>query len=158
MHRTHVFVSGCLIVALTAGAGAQSKPNFSGTWKLNPAESDFTDHGTVPDRLVRTLRHNGNTLGYMEDWQKGDRKNHFDIELEIGGGADESDAAGIVKVEWKDSTLLVHILYNPGTPRQAEQSEIWSLGDDGKKLTDQTVWRTAKGQEFHIRRVFDKQP
>src|SRR5579864_5235286 len=98
MRRIPFIVSGCLFFALAACAGAQSKPNFSGTWKLNLAESDYTDHGVVPDRLVRTLRHNGNTLGYMEDWQKGDRKSHFDIELEIGGGADESDAAGIVKV------------------------------------------------------------
>src|SRR5256885_1419604 len=107
----------CVSFALAACAWAQSKPDFSGTWKLNPAESDFSDHGAVPDRLVRTLRQSGNALRYKEEWAKGDRKNQFDIELEIGGQADASDAAGIVTVEWKDSSLLVKILYNPGTDR-----------------------------------------
>ena len=146
-----------LSLAFAICAAAQSKPNFSGTWVLNAAASDFSDHGVVPDRLVRTLRHHGGALGYKEEWAKGDRKTKFDIELEIGGAADESDAAGIVEVKWKDATLLVNILYNPGTPRQAEQFEKWSLSDDGKRLVDETMWRTAKGQEFHFKRVFDKQ-
>ena len=146
------------IAVLTASAWAQSAPDFSGVWKLNPAASDFSDHGAVPDRLVRTLRQKGNTLRYNEEWAKGERKNHFDIELEFGGPPDESDAAGIVKVERKDATLLVNILYNPGTDRQAEQIEIWSLTDEGNQLVDQTTYRTVKGREFHLKRVFDKQP
>jgi hypothetical protein len=139
-------------------AWAQAKPDFSGTWKLDPAASDYTDHGVVPDRLVRTLKQSGKTLRYKEEWAKGDRKNNFDIKLDIGGGPDESDAAGIVTVEWKDATLLVKILYNPGTDRQADQTEIWSLSADGKTITDQTVYRTVKGNEFHFKRVFEKQP
>lgn len=48
------------------------------------------------------------------DWAKCDHKNQFDIELAFGGPANESDEAGIVTVERKDSSLLVKILYDPG--------------------------------------------
>ena len=153
MHRV-----AYLLVTLTACAAAQSKADFSGVWKLNPAASDYSDHGVVPDRFIRTLRQSDKTLRYKEEWTRGDRKNNFDIEVEFGGPPDVSDAAGIVKVEKKDATLLVNILYNPGTERQAEQMEIWSLEEGGKRLVDQTTYRTAKGREFHFKRVFDKQP
>ena len=139
-------------------AAAQSKADFTGVWKLNAAASDFSDHGAVPDRYIRTLRQSGNTLRYKEEWARGDSKSSFDIQLKLGGPPDVSDAAGIVTVEKKDATLLVKILYNPGTDREAQQTEIWSLSGDGKQLLDQTTYRTAKGREFHLKRVFDKQP
>jgi hypothetical protein len=147
-----------LSLAFALCASAQSKPDYSGIWVLNAAASDFSDHGTAPDRLIWTFRHDGKTLGFKQDWAKGDKKDKFDIDLEIGGAPHVSDEAGIIEAKWKDSTLLVNFLYNPGTPRQSEKFEKWSLSSDGKRLIDEMTYRNAKGDEYHIKRVFDKQP
>ena len=43
--------SAFAVLALAASLAAQSKPNFSGTWKLNVAKSDF---GVLPPSNGRT--------------------------------------------------------------------------------------------------------
>jgi hypothetical protein len=48
-------------------------------------------------------------------------------------------------------------MFNPGTPRQAEQEERWSLSVDGRQLTDSFWIRLPDGVEVRVRRVFDKQ-
>ena len=146
-----------LCLALAACAAAQSKPNFSGTWSLNRADSDYSAGGSLPDRLVRTVQHNGKSLRYTVEREKDGRKGSFDVELEIGGAPYESDAAGIVTAEWSGATLVIKTLYNPGTDREASQVEKWTLSADGKKVVDQLVFHRPDGKEVPIKRVFDKQ-
>ena len=70
----------------------------------------------------------------------------------------ESDAAGIVMAEWKGDGLIVSILYNPGSDRQSDQVETWTLSTDGKKLIDDVIVHPPRNAaEVHIKRVFDKQ-
>ena len=60
-----------LLFAIAGLVGAQSHPNFSGTWKLNVAESDFNDkRAVVPDRLVLTIQHKNDKLKFKNEWQK----------------------------------------------------------------------------------------
>jgi len=59
-----------LVILSTCVAAAHSQPDFSGVWKLNPAASDYSGHGALPDRLVRTLTQSANTLRYEEEWAK----------------------------------------------------------------------------------------
>ena len=148
-----------LALAVSGLLAAQSHPNFSGTWKLNVAESDYSDkRAVVPDRLVFTIQLKNDRLKWHNDWAKGDRKNNFDVDLTIGGSPYESDAAGIVTAEWKGDTLIVSILYNPGSDRQSDQVETWTLSTDGKKMVDELIVHPpSNAAEVHIKRVFDKQ-
>ena len=141
---------------------AQTKPNFSGTWKLNVAESDFSDkRAAVPDRMVWTLEQKGDHVAYKVEVERQGKKNGFDLDADIGGAPFESDDAGIVSFQWKGLGLVVDTLYNPGTDRQSSMQEIWTLSFDGKKLSDEVVYhmpKTAKNPaDVHFKRVFDRQ-
>jgi hypothetical protein len=148
-----------LLLAASGCVAAQSHPNFSGTWKLNVADSDFSDkRAVVPDRLVLTIQLKNDRLKWHNDWAKGDKKNNFDVDVTIGGSPYESDAAGVVTAEWKGDALLVNILYNPGSDRQSDQVETWTLSTDGKKLIDEMIVHPPRNAaEVHIKRVFEKQ-
>jgi|ERR1051326_3981206 hypothetical protein len=141
---------------------AQSKPDFSGVWKLNTPESNFSDKRlAAPDRLVWTIRLANNHIIYNVDREWQGKTNKFDAEADVGGGSFESDAAGIIRWQWKGSSLSVTTLYNPGNDREASMEEIWTLLADGKKLTDEVVYHMPKKakdpSDVHFTRVFDKQ-
>jgi hypothetical protein len=46
--------------------------------------------------------------------------------------------------------------YNPGTERQSERTEDWTLSADGKKLIDQEWLKRPDWQEVRHKVVFDK--
>jgi hypothetical protein len=148
-----------LLFAIAGLVGAQSHPNFSGTWKLNVAESDFNDkRAVVPDRLVLTIQHKNDKLKFKNEWQKADKKNTFDVDLTIGGPPYESNAAGVVTAERKGDSLVVSTLYNPGTERQSDQVQTWNLSADGKKLIEEMIVHPPGNRpEVRIKRVFEKQ-
>jgi hypothetical protein len=140
----------------------QGKPDFSGTWKLNAGESDFSDKRTSPpELLVWTLRHEGKHVTYKVQAERKGKKNEFDADADIGGEPYESDAAGIIRFQWKGSSLAVDTLYNPGQDRETSMEEVWTLSGDGKKLTDDVVYHVAKNAkdtaDVRFKRVFDKQ-
>jgi hypothetical protein len=156
-HRT-VFLN-LVCAALICG---QSKPDFSGTWKLNAVESDFSDKRTsAPDLLVWTLRHEANHVTYKVQSERQGRKNAFEADADIGGEPFESDAAGIIRFQWKGSSLAVDTLYNPGKDRQSSMEEIWTVSAEGKRLTDDVIYHVPKiakdTSDVRFKRVFDKQ-
>jgi putative CocE/NonD family hydrolase len=142
----------------TESAPVAAKLNFTAAWKLNPAASDFSDpHASRPDSMTCTVQQNGNALHYKVDREQGGKKTGFTVDLKIGGAPFESNAAGVVNARWEGDALLVKTMFNPGTPRQAEQEERWSLSVDGRQLTDSFWIRLPDGVEVRVRRVFDKQ-
>jgi hypothetical protein len=128
-HRT-VFLS---LVCTTLVCG-QSKPDFSGTWKLNAVESSFSDKRTsAPDLLVWTLRQAANHVTYKVQSERNGKKNEFEADADIGGEPFESDAAGIIRFQWKGSSLAVDPPCNPGKDRESSVEEIWTLSDGGEE-------------------------
>jgi hypothetical protein len=89
------------------------------------------------------------------------KKNEFEADADIGGEPYESDAAGIIRFQWKGSSLAVDTLYNPGQDRETSIEEVWTLSEDGKKLTDEAVYHVPKNakdtSDVRFKRVFDKQ-
>jgi hypothetical protein len=148
-----------LCVLAPAFLAAQSHPDFTGTWKLNVAESDFSDKRfVVPDRLVYTLRQKGDSMKFGMDSEARGRKNKWTIDLAIGGSPHVSDEAGIINAEWKGNKLVLDVLYNPDNERRSDQQQTWSLSDDGKKLIEDLVVHPPKSTlELRTKRVFDKQ-
>jgi hypothetical protein len=150
----------CLAIAFTYGA--QSKPDFSGKWKLNIDETEFL--GTKPSpatfSAVRTVEQKRNELRLKVERVNNGQKSGFNfVTIPIGSGEPHvSDEAGIITAQWKDETLHFNYLYNPGTERQSERTEDWTLSPDGKKLIDQEWAKRADGQELRYKVVFDRQP
>jgi hypothetical protein len=146
-----------LFLALSGVAAAQSKPNFTGDWKLNSAASDYPGNPSIADRLTRTIKQDADALWYKIVREKDGKTGEFEVDLKIGGAAYESDAAGVVTAEWQGETLVIKTLFNPGSDQASSQVERWRLSNAGKTLVDQFVYFRTDGKETHIRRVFDKQ-
>lgn len=151
-----------LSLLLAATASAQTKPDFSGVWKLNIDETEFIGAKPAPGTLtaIRTVQQKSTELRLKIENLRNGRKGGFNfVTIPIGGGEPHvSDEAGIINAEWKDQTLHFHYLYNPGSDRESERTEDWTLSDDGKKITDQEWFKRADGKEFRTKIVFDKQP
>jgi hypothetical protein len=150
----------CLAIAVTSFA--QSKPDFSGTWKLNIDETEF--QGTKPSpatfNAIRTVEQKRNELRLKVERVNNGQKSGFNfVTIPIDSGRPhESNEAGIITAHWKDETLHLAFLYNPGTERESERTEDWTLSPDGKQLIDQEWLRRPDGQELRYTVVFDRQP
>ncbi len=148
-----------LFLLLAAVAWPQSKPDFSGVWNLNLADSDYSAPGaSLPDRLMRTVQQKGDHLKYKVVREKDGRKGGFDVDVVIGGAPFASDEAGVVEAKWKGQALEINTLFNPGSDRESSQTETWTLAPDGKRLVDQYVAHRHDGGQTQIKRVFDKVP
>jgi hypothetical protein len=69
-------LSAALAVAFVAGLSAQDKPNFVGTWRIDPARSDQYSGGAPPETITvegsrmtitRTVAGNSASIVYMLD-------------------------------------------------------------------------------------------
>ena len=101
------------------------------------------------------VQQKGDRLHYRIDRDKVERQT--DVDLTIGGEPHVSDQYGIIEAKWQGDVLVVGFLYNPGTPREAEQVTRWKLSEDGKQVVDDTTVRRANEKEVHIKRVFARQ-
>jgi hypothetical protein len=146
------------IFCIALFASAQTKPNFSGTWRLNLDASDYSAPGVSrPDKITLTVQQKEDRFKYKFEREKDGKKGAFDVDVTVGGNAYESDAAGIVSMEWKGAALIVSTLYNPGQDRQSDQVETWTLSQDGKRLTDEVESHPPQQRPaVHVVRVFDK--
>jgi|SRR5271165_2921421 len=146
-----------IFAALAAIAAAQQHPNFTGTWTLNLAESDFSDkHASAPSSLVLTVHHQGDDFRYDLVREKDGKKGRGHTDLVIGIPLEQS-AGGTAAAEWKADKLEFKLIYNPGEATQSEAVDTWSLSPDGKKLTSEIVTHLPNNAgDVHVRRVFDK--
>jgi hypothetical protein len=109
---------------------------------------------------VWKISQRGDHMTYTVERVAQGKKNAFTAEIDIGGGAYESDAAGIITARWNGTALAVDTLYNPDNERRASMEETWTLSEDGTKLTDSVVYhmpKTAKNPSDAVfKRVFEK--
>jgi hypothetical protein len=149
-------------LAIAAAPWAQTTPDFSGKWTVNIAETEFPGAKPSPStyRIVRTVEQRRNELRLKIERVIGGQASGFGfVTIPIGGGKPhESDEAGIITAQWKNDTLHFDYLYNPGTDRQSERTEDWTLSSDQKKLIVQMWSKGADGQELRTKVVFDRQP
>jgi hypothetical protein len=62
-----------------------------------------------------------------------------------------------VTAQWEGETLVIRTVFNPGSDRQAEQMEKWTLAPDTRTVTDMLSMRLPNGTEIKIRRLLLRQ-
>jgi len=151
-------VSIAFLIALPlVSAFAQQKPDFSGTWKLNVAKSDF---GPLPGPESRTdvITHKEPSLSNNVTAQTAQGKQEYTVNYTTDG-TEALNKMGPREVKstlkWDGSNLKItsKFLYND-SPVTGEAT--WSLSADGKTLTINAHFSSSMGdadQTF----VFEKQ-
>jgi hypothetical protein len=152
MRTARLAAIGCLVgvclVPLVFGQTV-ARPNFSGTWNIDVARSDFA---TLPLTKVYTL-----TIEHKEP--------HVNVGRDLGEQQDssafrtdgvetkvDSDCCGVMRTtgRWDGATMIRRLVSEAFT-----QVDHWTLSADGKTLT---IARDVRqdGGDFKIRMVFAK--
>jgi hypothetical protein len=148
------------LVLFAASLAAQSKPNFSGTWKMNASKSDF---GPLPPTNSRTdvIEHNDPALkiATTADTAQGSvsfNTNYTTDGKEVVNKRDTPAGAQEIKstLAWEGSKLVVNSKLKI-SDQDITLKAVWSLSDDGKTLT-QNVHFTAQMGEADQTLVFEK--
>jgi hypothetical protein len=152
----------CLMLILSALAWAQAaKPDFSGTWKLDPAKSDFGP-APVPDSLVSVVDHKEPKLVIKTTQviQQGEFVNERNLTTDGKPNANklkspmgEQDITSTTN--WDGSRLVTaYSMTIQGTA--LDFRDTWELSGDGKTLT---ILRSVKADQgdFTQSMVFNRQ-
>jgi hypothetical protein len=134
-------------------------PNFSGTWKLILAKSDFGQI-PAPASQVDTIEHNEPSVKISVD-QKGGMMGDTSYSTAVTTDGKESKGSGMTGdpvtsvAHWDGSALIV----DSKTSFQGQEIKIkdtFTLSADGKSLTDVTHIESGMGN-FDTTSVYDKQ-
>ncbi len=136
---------------------AQTKPNFSGTWKLNVAKSSF-DPMPAPESRMDVVEHTDATLkdDVTQVGGLGDIKGAMSFNTD---GTESSNKLGPQEVKstlaWEGGNLVINskLMYNES---EVTIKNVWSLSDDGKTLTQNAHIASPMG-EFDQKLVYEKQ-
>jgi hypothetical protein len=138
---------GFTLALLSSVAVAQQKPDFSGTWKLNVAKSDF---GALPGPDSRTdvITHKEPSLTDEVTSEGAQGKQQYTVKYTTDGKEATNQIGGReVKsaLKWEASTLLIDskLLYNE---TEVNAQFKWSLSADGKTLTINAHYTSSLGE------------
>ena len=146
-----------LITLPLVGVFAQPKTDYSGTWKLNVAKSDF---GPLPGPDSRTdvITHKDPSLSNHVTAEGAQGKQEFTFKFTTDG----KEAVNTVgpreiksTVKWSGSNLVINSKFvSNGSDVLSEAT--WVLSSDGKTLTVSTHFTSSLG-EADQKFVFEKQ-
>ena len=149
--------SAFAVLVFTASLAAQSKPNFSGTWKLNVAKSDF---GVLPPSNGRTdiIDHQDPNLKDTVSDDAAQGQQNYTLAMTTDGKEAINKPGGLEMknvATWDASNLLVN------TKLQFQGSDVtiktsWALSADGKTLTESAHFESQMG-ETDQKLIFEKQ-
>jgi len=141
----------------TSQPKAESHPNFSGTWVMNPQKSDFGDV-SAPDSLRYVIRHTGANL-VLTSTQDGVTTR---LEMTTDGQErvtqSEEDSEIWARVYWEEKTLVWQGRRKAKPAHQVDPvswTSRWSLSEDGKVLTVKRQITVVQGT-LEQRITFDK--
>jgi hypothetical protein len=153
MIRATIFAT----LLLAASAFAQSQPNFSGTWKVNLAKSDF---GMLPPPENRTdvIEHSGDSVNDKVSAVNQQGKQDYVLTFKTDGGESVSKIADRemkITAKWDGPVLAVKMKLSVQGQDIDIQSK-WTLSADGSILTQNVHLASAMG-ETDQKVVYEKQ-
>jgi hypothetical protein len=155
LHKT--LVAALTVTAFAASLAAQSKPNFSGTWKLNVSKSDF---GPLPgpDSRLDVIEHNDPVLRVNVAQEGAQGKQNFTLSYTTDGKEvmNKQGPRDIKStVVWDGSNLVLNSKFS-FNDNDVTVKNVWTLSADGKTLTENAHLSAQMG-EADQKMVFEKQ-
>jgi|HubBroStandDraft_6_1064221.scaffolds.fasta_scaffold184622_1 hypothetical protein len=150
-------VAALFVTAFATSMLAQSKPNFSGTWKLNLAKCDFGPL-PAPDSRTDVITHNEPTIKIDVD-SKGGQGDFAGTLNYSTDGKEVTNKMGPRDVKstlaWEGSHLVVNskLTFNDA---EVTIKAVWTLSEDGKTLSQDAHINSPMG-ELDTKQVFEKQ-
>ena len=152
MRNRRIFVAALLMLALATVAAAQ-KPNFTGSWKLDPAKSDFGPQ-PVPDSMTMKVAHDDPKLKVNQSGPQGDSEMNFTTDgKEVTNQMQGMDVKGVAK--WEGENIVVNNKLDLGGT-EVSFKQVYALSEGGKILTANLHIVSPQG-EFDMKMVFNKQ-
>jgi len=144
------------VAALAVTAEAQSKPNFTGTWKLNVSKSDF---GPLPAPDSETDNFNQTDAGIKDDVSANTQQGKQDYTLTYNfDGSETVNTPGGLEIKSKakwDGPALTITSKLKFQDQDVDVKDIWTLSADGNTLTKDTHFTSAMG-EADQKYIFEK--
>ncbi len=160
--RTRVVFLAVILVLLVPVVYAQHS-DFSGTWVLDKAKSDFQmgRGGGTPDITLK-VKQTGDTIKVNEQFssEMGSRDRAYTLKI----NGEEQQIQGFMgrpataTAQWDGSKLVVSTTMSferQGQKMEMASDDTWSLSQDGKVLTIDTTMESSFGTRTS-KRVFDK--
>ncbi len=151
----YILVAGSIL--LVCAAMAQTKPNFSGDWKMNPAKSDFGQM-PAPSSIVQKITHNDPDLKVVNTSVS--ERGEFTTNLTYTTDGKECVNKGRMgetksTLKWDGAALVIESKSEfQGNPFTI--TSRWTLSEDGKVLTVSNHFSSSMG-EGDSKIVYDKQ-
>jgi hypothetical protein len=150
-----------VILLLAASAAAQgATPNFSGTWSVDVAKSDFGP-APPPDSIVMVIDHKEPNIKATttQKGQQGDTSNETNVTTDGTENVNKLRAMGTEQdvkstAKWNGKKLATaRTLDVQGM--SIGMNDSWEISDDGKVMTIVREVRTPQG-DFATKMVFNK--
>lgn len=118
-------------------ATAESHPNFTGTWVMNPEKSDW---GGVeaPGSMRYVIRHTGGNLVLLSTQDSVTKRMEMSTDGQERMTEEDADSEIWARVYWDGKTLVWEGRRKAKPAHQVEPAHWtsrWSLSEDGKVLT-----------------------
>ena len=148
-------LSFVLALAITTLAFAQGKPDFSGTWTLDPAKSDLgqmrpTGKQAPMRTITLVIKQTGDTLTVQRSMGKNQEVASYKLDgsESINKLPSGNEARTIMK--WSGATLVARttakINDSEGGGMNTEMTDVRSLSPDGKVMTLSVTRKTPRGE------------
>jgi len=134
-------------------ASAQTKPDFSGTWKMNREKSKFAVGG--PDSLLIKIDHK--EPAFVENWTVStpDGERSFQAKYTTDGKETEQEVMGrtaMTSAKWEGDALVIEFKSEGGFFKRKI-----TLSADGKTITKMVTQSPKDGEQTEDIVVFEKQ-
>ena len=158
--KARVYLAACALLALAISTAAQGLPNFSGTWTLDVAKSDF---GPMPgpDSVVMVIDHKDPALkvNVSQKSQMGEASNDSSYTTDgkenankLRSPAGDQDVKSTTK--WNGKMLATNRTID-AQGMSIGIEETWDLSADGKVMTINRTLKTPQGA-FSTKMVLNK--
>jgi hypothetical protein len=137
-----------LFLCLPAWALCQTKPNFSGRWRMVKEKSDFRGFKT-PDIIVRTVDQHDPILNLHTVQTTGSQTSIADISYFTDGSTANNVINGRnaqSKAYWDGAALVVRTDMKNAKGEAEQIEDRWELSEDGQTLTTRSHIVTEKGE------------
>ena len=147
-----------LALSVPAGAGAQTVPNFSGTWVLQVDKSDFGAMGG-PSARTDVIDHQEPKLSIKRTITGPNGEITSNLVYAVDGKPYKNTVANAETtstLSWDGQTLVMVTLY-PSPQGEATITDRYTLSADGKTLTQERSV-AIQGQNLAQKMVLARQP